>query len=180
MRKRTRWCALVAAVLGLAAAAPPAFATYPGANGQLVISPAHGNGVLIASPQTGRARRVCDAPQRCGQRPADARYSPNGREVVFRNAAGRIEITTMAGACVWCVGSPEFMTSGRDPTFTPGGTTITYLYHWLWEITPGAARATRIHVVSVSVGSGRVSAVAWSASGKPAVIRGGWLWTGTR
>jgi hypothetical protein len=123
---------------------------------------------------------VCDAPQTCGQRPADARYSPNGRELVFRNADGSIEITSMAGACIWCVGSEQFMTRGSDPTFTPGGATITYRYHWLWELTPGSSRATRIRVVSVPVSSGRVSAVAWSPSGKPAVIRGGWLWTGTR
>ncbi len=175
MALRARWWALTATVLGLAAAAPPASAAFPGANGQLAVTPLSGDGVILASPQTGRGHRVCDAPQMCGQRPVDARYSPNGRELVFRNADGSIEITTMAGRCIWCVSSEEFMTRGSDPTFTSGGTTITYRYHWLWEITPGAPRATRLRVPD-----GPVSAVAWAAGGKVAAVRRGWLWTGIR
>jgi hypothetical protein len=171
--RRTCW-ALAAAVVMLAAAAPPAFAAFPGANGQLALTPLKGTGVILASPQTGRARRVCDAPQRCGSRPADARFSPNGGEVVFTDASGRLEVTTRTGACVWCLRTtPRWDVHGSSAAFTPDGAAVTYVHNGLWQSTPGSPTPTRLRVFG-----GPVSAAVWSPSGKLAVVRRGQLWTG--
>ena len=171
-----RWWALAATVLALAVSAPPASAAFPGANGQLAVTPVSGSGVILASPQTGRTRRVCDAPQRCGGQPTEARFSPNGREIVLRNAAGRLEVTTMTGTCVWCLTSlPHVTIRGGNPAFTPDGTAVTYVHDGLWEVTPGSPHPTRLRVLD-----GPVTAAVWSASGRPVVVRRGWLWTGMR
>jgi hypothetical protein len=171
-----RWQTLAVAIIALAASAPPAPAAFPGANGQLAVTPASGNGVILASPQTGRARRVCDAPQRCGEHPTDAQFSPNGREVVFNDAGGRLEVTTMAGTCVWCLNAlPHWSVRGRSPAFTHAGGAITYVHQGLWEVTPGSPQPTRLRVLD-----GPVTAAVWSASGKAAVVRRGWLWTGSQ
>ncbi len=177
-----RWWALAVTVLGLAAAAPPASAAFPGANGELVLTPASGNGVLIASPQTGRARRVCDAPQRCGTRPADASFSPNGRELIVKDAAGGLEVLTTSGVCVWCENSsPAWDLHGTSPVFIDNGTSVTYVQHGLlWQATPGSSQAGRLPVVAAPVRTAPVSAVAWSPSGRAAVVRRGWLWIGIR
>jgi hypothetical protein len=176
MAVRTWWWALAATVLAFVAAAPPASAAFPGADGQLALTPITGNGVILGSPQTGRAMRVCDAPQRCGGQPASARFSPNGREVVFTDAAGRLEVTTPTGTCVACLNSlPHWNLRGASPAFTGGGTAITYVHDGLWQVTPGSPHPTRLRVLD-----GPVTAAVWSASGKPAVVRRGWLWTGIR
>lgn len=181
MSMRLRWWGLVVAILALAVAAPPALAAFPGANGQLVLTPAHGSGILIASARTGRAHRVCDAPQSCQARPTDLRLAPNGREVVFRDAGGRLVVSSTTGTCIFCVNSVRLWNvHGTSPAFTPAGTQVTYVHHGLWEVTPGSPRPTRLRVVAVPVTGGPVSAAIWSPSGKPAVVRRGWLWTGIR
>jgi hypothetical protein len=72
--------------MALAIVAPPASAAFPGANGRLALTPLTGRGVLIASPQTGRAHRVCDGAQSCGGNVGAVRFSPSGREIAV---AGR-------------------------------------------------------------------------------------------
>jgi len=177
-----RWMTLAATVLGLAASASPAAAAFPGANGQLAVTPVSGNGVILASAQTGRARRMCDAPQRCGQRPADASFSPNGRELVVTDATGRLEVLSTSGSCVWCADStPAWSIPGTSPVFIHGGTSVTYVHNGrLWQVTPGTSQSMRLPVVAVPVRTAPVSAVVWSPSGEAAVVRRGWLWIGVR
>ena len=171
---RRTWWALAAAAVTLAAAAPPAFAAFPGANGELAVTPMSGAGLVLASPQTGRPRRVCDAPQRCGTSATHDRFSPNGGEVVVTTAAGRLEVTTTAGTCIWCLDTtPRWNVHGSSAAFTPNGATVTYVHHGLWQVTPGSPTPTRVRVVG-----GPVSAAVWSGSGKLAVVRRGQLWTG--
>ncbi len=177
MGMRTRWWALTATVLGLAAAAPPASAAFPGANGRLAVTPLSGGGLLIASPQTGRARRACDAPQTCGAQPTGARFSPNGREILFTDGSGRLEVMTQTGTCVWCLNAtPRWDLRGSGPAFTPDGAAVTYVHNGLWKVTPGRPKPTRVRVDGGP--GGRVSTAVWSPSGRPAVVRRGWLWTG--
>jgi hypothetical protein len=170
-----RWWALAAAVLALAALAPSASAAFPGANGQLVLTPTSGGGVLIASPHSGRAKRVCNAPHTCDGRATDAQFSPNGREVVIASG-GRLQIATTSGACVFCLSSaPAWAPTGTDPAFSRDGLTMTYVHRGLWQVAPGNSKPTRLRVLD-----GPVSAVAWSGSAKVAAVRRGWLWTGVR
>jgi hypothetical protein len=176
MEMRRRWWAPVVTLLALAASAPPAPAAFPGGNGRLVLTPMSGGGVLIASPRTGGARRVCDRSRTCDGRTEDARFSPNGREVVFGARGDRLEVTTVTGTCVWCPTSlPPVTIHGRNPVFTPGGTAITYVHKGVWEVAPGRPTATRLRVIygPVLASDARVSAVAWGPSRKVvAVCRG--------
>ena len=167
MRQR-RWV-LAVIVLALAIAAPPALAAFPGANGTLAVTPLTGNGIIVASPQTGRGRRVCDAPQKCGTRLSGARFAPSGREVVFTDSAGRLEIATPSGACVFCVASHPL--SGTSPGFAPDGQTIIYVHRGLWQVTPGTTQPKRLLKAPVT-------AAVWSGSHQLLVTRRGWIWTG--
>ncbi len=172
MTIRTTWWALAGAVLTLAVVAPPASAAFAGANGKLAITPLSGAGLIIASPQTGRARRVCDAPQNCGLRLTDPRFSANGREVVFRDAAGQLQVTTPSGTCVFCLSSHPFWNlDGTSPAFAPNGKTITYVHRGLWQVTPGSTSPRRLL-------NGPVTSVVWSQSHQLLVTRRGWVWTG--
>ena len=172
MGTQMRWWAPAAAVLALAVAAPPASAAFPGANGKLAVSPVTGNGVIVASSQTGRWRRVCDAPQTCGIRPSGARFSPNGREIVFTDAAGHLEVTTPSGACVFCLSShPPWDLSGTSPGFSPDGKTMTYVHHGLWQVTPGTTSPRRLLKAPVTT-------AVWSQAHQLLVTRWGWIWTG--
>jgi hypothetical protein len=172
MAVQTRWWALAVAVLALAATAPPASAAFAGANGKLAVTPLSGAGLIIASPQTGRGRRVCDAPQNCGPRLTDPRFSASGREVVFRDAAGQLQVTTPSGTCVFCLSShPLWNLGGTSPAFAPNGKTITYVRRGLWQVTPGNASPRRLL-------NGPVTSAVWSQSHQLLVTRQGWIWTG--
>jgi WD40-like Beta Propeller Repeat len=172
MTIRATWWALAGAVLTLAVMAPPASAAFAGANGKIAVTPLSGAGLVIASPQTGRAQRVCDAPQNCGLRLTDPRFSANGREVVFRDAAGQLEVTTPSGTCVFCLSShPLWNLDGTSPAFAPNGNTITYVHHGLWQVGPGSSSPRRLL-------NGPVTSAVWSQSHQLLVTRRGWVWTG--
>jgi hypothetical protein len=173
MAVKKRWWVLAAAVLSLSAAPPPAFAAFPGANGQLAITPLTGRGLILASPRSGRAKRVCNAAHTCDGRSTAAQFSPSGREIVV-SAGGRLDIATTSGACVWCLTSvPDWAPSGTHPVFGPDGAAITYVHRGLWQFTPGAATPTRLL-------AGPVSAAAWSALGKLVVVRQGEIYKAVR
>jgi hypothetical protein len=126
---------------------------------------------------------VCDRSRTCDGRTEDARFSPNGREVVFGARGDRLEVTTVTGTCVWCPTSlPPVTIHGRNPVFTPGGTAITYVHKGVWEVARGRPTATRLRVIygPVLASDARVSAVAWGPSRKVVAVRRGWLWTGVR
>lgn len=168
-----RWLTPVAAVVSLAVWAAPASAAFPGANGQLAITPLSGKGLILASPQSGRAKRVCNAAHTCHDRPTAAQFSPSGREIVV-SAGGRLDIATTSGACVWCLTSvPDWAPSGTHPVFGADGEEITYVNHGLWQFTPGAATPTRLL-------EGPVSAADWSAKNTLVVVRRGRIYTAVR
>lgn len=172
MTIRTTWLALAGAVLALATGAPPASAAFAGANGKLAVTPLSGAGLIIASPQTGRAHRVCGAPQNCGLRLTDPRFSANGREVVFRDAAGQLQVTTPSGTCVFCLSShPLWNLDGTSPALAPNGKTITYVHRGLWQVTPGSTSPRRLL-------NGPVTSAVWSQSHQLLVTRRGSVWTG--
>src|ERR1700760_569650 len=169
---RMRCWPLALSVIALTAGAPPALAAFPGANGKLAVTPTSGNGIVVASSQTGRGRRVCDASQKCGTRPSGARFAPSGRELLFTDAAGRLEVTTPSGGCVFCLSSPPVWdVSGTSPGFAPDGKTITYVHRGLWEVTPGTTSPRRLLKAPVT-------AAVWSQAHQLLVTRQGWIWTG--
>ena len=115
---------------------------------------------------------MCDAPQNCGLRLTDPRFSANGREVVFRDAAGQLQVTTPSGTCVFCLSShPLWNLDGTSPAFAPNGKTITYVHRGLWQVTPGSTSPRRLL-------NGPVTSAVWSQSHQLLVTRRGWVWTG--
>ncbi len=109
---------------------------------------------------------MCDEAQSCAGDVGAARFAPNGRELVTASG-GHLAITTTSGRCVWCASStPGWTPAGSRPVLGPDQSTVTYVDHGLWQVTPPTTLPTRLL-------AGPVTAAAWSMSGKLVVVRRG-------
>jgi DNA-binding beta-propeller fold protein YncE len=117
---------LLATLAGIAVA--PASAAFPGRNGQLVVLPVEGRGLVLVNSRGGGARRVCTDRVMCGH-PVGARWSPDGREIVLDNPSGsRVSVVTASGAWLWCFSAtPLSSVGGARPAFTADGSTVTFV-----------------------------------------------------
>lgn len=158
----------VATALGVWAA--PAWASFPGRDGDLVV--ASGGRLTLVSPATGSATAICTTVALCGD-PARPSFSPNGQAIVFMDQAShRPVVVASDGSCLWClVGTPLTTVTGRESAFVAGGRAVTVAGNRLWHISLTAGGTRRLV-------RGVVADAVWSSRGLAAVVRRGWVWVG--
>jgi hypothetical protein len=171
-RVRRAWsaarCPLVAslapAACALVIAASGAQAAFPGANGVLAVQPRTGGGIVLVGADGRGARRVCTDRRSCGV-PRRARWSPDGRSLVFAGPA--IKIIYPDGSCLNC----QFG-AAPNPAFGPDGTVISFIHggHMVVDGIDGIRQK--------SPPPGAASDAVWSAGGALAVVRDGAIWAG--
>ena len=169
-------CAAFAIVFGVVVS--PAQGAFAGRDGLLVVQPFRGRGLVSLGLTGGVVKRLCTDARLCGH-PVAARWSPDGREIVFDDSDGsRIGIIGAAGGCLWCLsGDPLSPVGGAHAAFTPSGTAVTFVggagrsSQGLWRITLGAHKPRRLL-------GGAVSDAVWSSRGGVAVVRAGAVWVG--
>jgi hypothetical protein len=150
-------------------AALPALA--PGAVGELVVQPRDGNGLLVVGPHGQAPRVICGDTSLCGH-PTDPRWSPDGRDIAFTDAAtSRVAIVAADGNCMWCLlGTPLTTIRGAGPAFAADDGRLTLATRrGLWEVSMGGSPARRLV-------TGPVADAAWSAGSRVALVRAGWVW----
>jgi hypothetical protein len=161
---------LLAAIAAVGLSAAPALAAFPGGNGELAVQPVTGGGVDLVSPTTGTAHEVCSDVTLCGT-PTDPHFSPNGRALVFTDAAShRIVVTDSGGSCLWCLlGTPLTSVTGSGAAFGSAGAALTVSSAGgVSKVSLSGARAQRLLRGFASV--------TWSAAGRVAATRAGRVW----
>ena len=158
------------AVAVVSACAPSAWGAFPGRDGALVV--ASGRGLELVAPATGGARSICTSVILCG-RPAQPRFSPNGRAIAFIDTASQRPVVVAAdGSCLWCLAGAQLTgRTGSEPAFTPSGQGVTVARNGVWRVSLTGAGARRIV-------RGRVDGAVWSFRGLVALVREGWVWVG--
>lgn len=155
--------ATLALVIALAAAVP-AWAAWPGADGLLAVQPPSDRGLVLVAPDGHGARRICIDRAICGA-PRRPRWSPDGRALVFTGPALRIVYAD--GSCLNC----DFGLA-RAPAFEPSGTVISFSQR-------GRLTADGIDGIRKPAPPAEpVSDAVWSAGGRLAVVRDGVIWAG--
>jgi WD40-like Beta Propeller Repeat len=155
-------------VVAIGVCASPAWGAVPGRDGDLVVGT--GGGLELVAPGTGAARPICTNAVLCGH-PAQPRFSPNGRAIVFIDSVTRRPVVVAAdGSCLWCLlGGPLTSVAGSEPAFTPDGQGVTVAGNGLWSIGLAGGGARRLV-------KGRVDGAVWSSRGRVALVRGAWIW----
>ena len=166
----TRVFVLGVVVAVVSACASPAWGSFPGRDGDLVV--ATGVALELVTPGTGAARSICTSVVLCGH-PAQPRFSPNGRAIAFVDrTSGRPVVVSADGSCLWClVGAPLTTGIGSDPAFMPDGEGVTAAGNGLWGISLSGGRPRRLV-------KGPVDGAVWSSRGLVALVRRGWIWVG--
>jgi hypothetical protein len=160
---------LAVVVVAIGVCAPPAWAAFPGRDGELVVTT--GNGLELMAPATGAARSICADVALCGH-PAQPTFSPNGQAIAFvdRNS-GRPVVIAADGSCLWCLlGTRLTALTGSDPAFTASGQ-VTVVRNGLWSVSLTGGGARRVI-------TGPVNAAVWSSRGLVGLVRAGWVWVG--
>jgi hypothetical protein len=166
----TKAFALGAVVAVMSACASPAWGSFPGRDGDLVV--ATGAGLVLVAPSTGAARSICTSVVLCGH-PAQPRFSPNGQAITFVDrTSGRPVVVGADGSCLWCLlGAPLTSRIGSEPAFTPGGQGVTVSRNGLWRISLTGRGPLRLL-------KRPVNGAVWSSLGLVALVRRGWIWVG--
>jgi hypothetical protein len=162
-------CGVVVAVTLLAWVWPaPAIASFPGRNGLLAVGPVRGPGVALVSEQGISKAVLCGVGAACRGRYI-ARWSADGRSLALSAAAGQSGVLLMYpdGSCLACFG-----VGGTDAVFTRRASVLSVLRGGS-VVTLGADGLQE----SAPVARG-VSDAVWSATGKLAAVRDGWVWAG--
>lgn len=159
---------LLLALFGLWA--PPAWAAFPGRNGNLVVATA--GGLQLVNPATGAASSICADAILCG-RPAQPRFSPNGQAIAFVDTTThRPVVVASDGSCLWCLlGARVTSLTGGEPAFAAGGQSLTLSRNGLWTVSLTGGTPRRL--VSAPAGD-----AVWSVHGLVALVRSGWIWVG--
>jgi Tol biopolymer transport system component len=170
-----RLVAAAAAVISLATCAS-ARAAFPGGNGDLAIQTVSGGGIELVQPDGAGGRRICTDRTLCGY-PRRPRFSPNGRTIVFTDAASTaIEMVAPDGTCLWCLaGKPLTTGFGYAAAFASDGA-VTFV-----QETADVLKQVRLATDTTrTILAPPISDAAWSATGAAALVRDGWLWLRTR
>jgi hypothetical protein len=148
----------------------PAWASFPGRDGNLVV--ATGSGLELVNPATGTTSSICTDAVLCGD-PTEPRFSPDGRAIVFVDSGTRRPVVVAAdGSCLWCLLGARLTTlTGSEPAFVPGGRAVTVARKGLWSLSLTGGRTRRLV-------KGPVGGAAWSSRGRVALVRRGWIWVG--
>ena len=158
------------AVAAFGVCAPPAWATFPGRDGDLVI--ATGSGLELVSPATGAASSICTDAALCGH-PTQPHFSSNGRAIAFVDTAThRPVVVASDGSCLWCLLGRRLTTvTGSEPAFVPGGRSLTLARNGLWSVSLTGGKTRRLV-------KGPVGDAVWSLRGVVVLVRRGWIWIG--
>ena len=157
-------------VAAVGACASPAWASFAGRDGDLVV--ASDAGLELVAPSTAAVRPICSSAVLCGH-PSQPSFSPNGRAIAFVDMTTHRPVVVAAdGSCLWCLqGARLTSLTGSEPAFTPDSQAVTVAGNGLWSIGLIGRRSRRLL-------TGPVDRAVWSSRGLAALVRRGWIWVG--
>jgi Tol biopolymer transport system component len=168
-----------AAVVAISLSAASAQATFPGRNGILAVQGVSGIGIEYVQPTGAVVRVLCSQTLLCGNA-QEARWSPDGRNLVFVDAAtARIEVVSSNDTCMWCLlGRPLTTLRGSRPAFAPDGQSVSFAGSSPAS-PPGLWQTGLSSTSNRSVIQGPLSDAVWSSTGELAIVRRGAVWVRT-
>jgi hypothetical protein len=174
--RRLRFALLAcAALLALTLVLAGPAAAFRGADGELVVQPLRGAGLVLVSPTGAGAARVCTNAALCGL-PGAPRFSPSGAALAFVDLrTGRPVVLSADGSCLWCLlGAPLTPLTGTGVAFTPNGLSL------------GLTAASGLQVIALDGArgparpAGPLAQAVWSSQGELAFVRAGEIWVAPR